>query len=209
MKNVMSLTACYLMIPAVLYSSRIRAGDFKLVKQDQAISLYERWIPSAGSEKVRELKAVFVVRADMASVVQLLKDQDKGIQWNAHAAAYKIIETSRNNCWLTYTRYSLPWPFDDQDCCLLYQCTENNGLTEINFKSAADSRFPVTGQTDRITGIHGKWLLKQTDKDMISVTYLITTDRSKKVPRWISDAVIHSNLFKTMTTFKDMAEQSA
>ncbi len=41
----------------------------------------------------------------------------------------------------------------------------------------------------------------------VKVTYLITTDRSREIPRWVSDPIVHNNLIKTMSKFKTLAEQ--
>lgn len=203
------LLAVFWLVPAVFSFVQLRAEDFKLVKQDNQISLYEKWIQSNSGGKIRELKAVFKVHADMAAIIQLLTDQHEGVKWNVQAAVYKIVKTANDNQWLTYTRYDLPWPFKDQDCCLLYQLKESADKVEISFKSALSSRFPITTGSDRMTGVYGKWLLEKTGDNRVCVTYLITTDRSKNIPRWISDRVIHSNLFSTLSTFRDMAEQSS
>jgi hypothetical protein len=39
------------------------------------------------------------------------------------------------------------------------------------------------------------------------VTYIVSTRRSSKVPRWISDPLVRNNLFETMTAFKNTLEK--
>lgn len=67
------------------------AEEFTLVKQSGGIFLYERWIAAANHEKVREIKAVFLVRASRAGVVSLLKDPVKGREWNVNAKEYRVL----------------------------------------------------------------------------------------------------------------------
>jgi hypothetical protein len=194
--------------------SRLKAGGFKLVKQDKVLSLYERWICGDKGNKVRELKCVFTVESDITSITRLLTDQSRGTQWNSNTLRYKILRTGNAATWTAYIRYDIPWPFNDQDCCLLYHFkrlamdADAQGAV-ITFKSISDPRFSIAEETDRITGIRGKWLLEPRGKGQTKITYLITTERSQNIPRWISDPIIHNNLFSTMTKFKDMLENNA
>jgi hypothetical protein len=204
-------------LPVLLISSVIfirslfgDTSDFKLVKQDNDIWLYERWIPGAGGENVREIKAVFLVKTAVPSVIGLFKDQSRGREWNTNASDYKIAAASDVKNWITYIKYDIPWPMDDQDCCLLYQYREPAGTgaaTEIVFESTADNRFPLANKTTRITGTRGKWIMEPVNGGQMKITYLVTTDRSKKIPRWVSDPIIHDNLFRTMTKFKGLLEK--
>ncbi|MBS0032037.1 START domain-containing protein [Chitinophaga sp. 22321] len=203
-------------LPVLLISSMLTirsvfgdTSDFKLVKHDQAISLYERWIPGAGGENVREIKAIFQVKAAVPAIIGLFKDQARGRDWNTNAADYKIAAASDPKHWITYIKYDIPWPMDDQDCCLLYRCQEPaaTGATEVIFESTADGRFPLHDKTSRITGTRGKWIIEPVNNGQMKVTYMVTTDRSKKIPRWVSDPIIHDNLFKTMTKFRSLLEK--
>lgn len=198
-----------LLISSLLFFQSLAGdtGEFKLVKKDNAISLYERWIPGAGGENVREIKAVFLVNTAVPAVVGLFKDQLHGKDWNANASEYKIAPATDPHHWITYIRYDIPWPVDDQDCCLLYRLRENNGSAEVVFESITDQRFPLCNKTTRITGTRGKWLLEPTPEGPMRITYIVTTDRSRKIPRWVSDPIIHDNLFRTMTKFKGLLEK--
>lgn len=178
-------------------------GDFRLVKQSENVFLYERWIDAGAGEKVREIKAVFLVHADAENIMRVLKDPAKGKAWNVNAKHYQVLRTPDENRWISYIQYDIPWPFDDQDCCLAFQA---NGH-EVSFESTSHSAFPVAEGMTRISGTRGKWMLEDTHSGNVKVTYLITTDRSKKIPRWVSDPIVHSNLIKTMEKFKSLAEQ--
>lgn len=180
--------------------------EFKLVKNDGTIALYERWIEK-DDEKVREIKAIFEVKTDAPSVTSLFKNEAKGLQWNKKADQYKVVVDASGVKWINYIRYNIPWPMDDQDCCLLYQLRPAEGNTsEIVFQSVNNNLFPVSKNISRITGTHGKWVLEKQPGDKMKITYLVSTDRKKNIPRWISDPVVHENLFKTMSSFKLLLE---
>lgn len=194
--------------PVFFSATKLHAEGFTLVGQEKHISLFERWILSSQDMTVRELKAVFVVHSDIPAIVKLLQDGHRSARWNVNAADFKILKTEDDNHWISYTRYDIPWPLDDQDCCLSYRLSGDINRTIIDFRSTSSPYFPVTEDVERITGVRGKWILQKQKDNAIKVTYLITTDKSKKVPRWISDKIIHSNLYNTMAAFKAMAEQA-
>lgn len=206
MKNLQVL-GCLLVLVQSLYAGE---GEYKLVMKDEVISLYERWIPGGEGEQVREIKAVFAVRSDVEAVISLITDQAKGKEWNINARQYNVLHHADRTGWITYTRYSIPWPFGDQDCCLSYTVQKRTGNPRagvIGFESVLNSQFPVTGSVTRITGTKGKWLLEDAGNGQMTVSYIISTHRSKKVPRWISDPIVRKNLFNTMSTFRSMLEK--
>jgi hypothetical protein len=197
-----------LVFSRMLFAHTLSEEEFKLVRTDKGISLYERWIPNAEDEKVREIKATFIVRADVAGIFRLMTSPAMGTDWNVNVKEYNVIPSGKENTWITYIKYSIPWPFEDQDCCLLYQLRREEQYAEISFQSISHNRFPVYKNITRISGAKGKWQLQDLGNGNMRVTYLISTNRSKKVPRWISDPIVQGNLIETMTRFKTLAERN-
>lgn len=201
-KPLIFSTALFLHVP--LPTNHPAADDFKLVKSHGAISLYERWIEHNGDE-VRELKAEFSVATENPDdLVRLLKNETKGPEWNTHVSVYRVIPGKHPYHWVTYMHYSVPWPMTDYDCLLSFRCVMDatgEKVSEILFQSTVSERFPVSEKINRITGTRGKWVLEETT-DGLRITYFVTSDRSRSVPRWIADPVVHDNLFKTMTEFR-------
>lgn len=207
MKTIPAL-ACLLTL--VAWNTMPNEGEFKLVKQDKVLSLYERWIPGPGEDQIREVKAVFEVKADMEAAISLLTDQAKGQEWNANAKQYRVIINGARSNWITYTRYNIPWPFGDQDCCLSHQVYKTSGSLRsgtIQFESIAHTQFPVTSAVTRIQGTRGRWYFEELPGDRMRVSYTISTNRSKKVPRWVTDPIVRNSLFSSMTSFRTMLQQ--
>ncbi|RYE23951.1 MAG: hypothetical protein EOP51_08935 [Sphingobacteriales bacterium] len=189
-------------------TAQANTGIYKMVKQDDIITLYERWINNDKGETVRELKAVLLVKSDMNEVTALLTNNAKGKKWNTSASEYKVIGHATDGYWITYTRYDIPWPFEDQDCSLRYTVVnKTSSNVEIMFDEYTDPQFPLHEGVTRIAGTHGKWILEDQRNGYVKLTYFISTDRSKKVPKWCSDMVVHSNMFKTLTAFKNTLEK--
>lgn len=195
----------------VCFAKDIILPDFKIVKKQGDITLYERWIKRGDTEPVRELKAEFLVECDVENVISLLKDQPAGIKWNKNASLYKIANTPKNNEWINYIKYNMPAIFDDQECCLLYKMPDSYSINEnacvINFESTTSSLFPPQSAIKRITGVSGQWKMEQQANHFLKITYRISSDKSANIPRFISDPIVHSNLIKTMLNFKTMLEK--
>lgn len=204
------MTAATMLLLQLLCLQTAQASEYKLIKQQGNTSLYERWIPHPG-EEVRELKAVFVVQADFNKIISLLQNQQLGTQWNKNASQYKIVKAGKDKGWTTYIRYDMPMMMDDQECCLSYtvsNLSSNNGsVCELNFSSTISALFPTHDGIKRITGIRGKWILERMDANKVKITYIISSDRDKHIPRFVSDPIIRDNLFKSMSNFKSLAEK--
>lgn len=185
--------------------------EFKLVKYQNSVALYERWVQHNG-EEVRELKAEFTIKAqDKEAFIQLLRDEKKGLAWNANVINYRVLPGKTSRQWMVYLKYDIPWPLNDNDCLLSFSYANpepDEKVTEILFSSTESSHFPVTEGVNRITGTKGKWILEDIGGSF-KVTYFIATDRSRTIPRWISDPLIHDNLCRTMTAFKRLLEEKS
>lgn len=177
--------------------------EYKVVKRDNIVTLYERWIDIGSEDKVRELKADFEVRSTIPKLVSLLQNQQQGAKWTLHAKQYKISSTTQSNQWINYVKYAMPWPYDDQDCCLLFTYNNNN---QINFYSIITQDFPLKKNVCRIKNIKGKWLMQDKGNGVLNISYSISTEKSKKVPSWISDPIVRNNMVATMKSFKNILE---
>jgi hypothetical protein len=191
-----------------MFSTIVTAEEYKMVKKENSILIYERWITRQSNAKVRELKVVFMARSNKDEIVSLLKNEEAGVKWNGRAETYRIVNKEENGYWVNYTRYNTPIGMDDQDWCVQYhyQPEAGNGYTEVLFESIQDSRFPKDKDVKRITGVKGKWILEEQPNGYIKVTYIIATNKDSSIPRWISDPVIHNTIFDTMEEFKKLLE---
>lgn len=202
--SVWLLSICLCMITA-----GYAHNEFKLIKQNGPTHLYERWI-TVNKEQVRELKAVFSVKSNIPDVIKLLQSQEHGTRWQTKASTYAVKVLQEPVSWVSYIQYDLPAIMDDQDCLLLY--TIPLGLVAdapscvVLFNSTTDSQYPVKKGVKRISGVKGSWKLERQQDDWLKVTYTISSDRDKAIPRFVSDPVIHDNIFKSMSNFKKILE---
>lgn len=190
-----------------LISTIAAAEEYKIVKKENNISIYERWIVRQNNTKVRELKVVYIAKSNSAEVLALLKNETAGVKWNDRAETYKVLPKQEEH-WVNYIKYNTPIGMDDQDWCVHYKYvpSANEAYSEVQFESITDSRFPKGEDVKRITGVKGKWILEEQQNGQVKITYIIATNKDSSIPRWIADPVIHNMIFDTMEEFKKLLE---
>ena len=136
----------------------------------------------------------------------MLKNASRGKDWNKNAVAFNTV-LQPDNSWITYIRYRIPWPFDDQDVCLQYHVIPGNKTThEVHFQSIASEHFPVNKNVTRVAGAKGKWVFKKSSDGKTEIVYTIATEKSSQVPRWVSDPLVHNNLLDAMDALRKIVE---
>jgi hypothetical protein len=207
MKRKRSMIIFGMILLELLAATTGYSGSYTLVKKTESIALYERWIQISGAEKARELKVVFSARTDASKIVAVLKDPALGRAWNQNVKEYAIRQEPGQTGWTSYIRYGIPWPIGDQDCCLSYSIRVTGQNTELFFESTQHVLFPQQKNAARISGVKGKWLLEAHGNGSVKVTYTISSDKNRQLPKWITDPVIHKNMISNITAFIRIIEK--
>ena len=181
-------------------------GDFKLIRTKGSVSLYERWYEAEPGVKVRELKAEFTVYASSASAINLLKDASRASKWMRSLDVFDLVESQGIN-WVSYVRYNIPWPLDDQDVVLRYRQSNVDGGLLVTFSSDAHDSCPPKKGVTRMQGVSGSWFFQPTSGNQTKVTYKITTRNKSNFPRWVTDPLVQDNLMDTMSGFSVQAKE--
>lgn len=181
-------------------------ASFVLVKEDNGISLYERWYSVRPDLFAREIKATFIVNAGSEAALALLKDESKGRDWNRNIEEYKVLP-GNSNFWFSYIQYDLPWPVSNQDCVLKYNHQYSADGMKVSFHNSNHPEFPVQKRIQRIPEISGKWIFRESAEGLV-VEYYITTTPSDTLPTWLTDPIIRNNLIQNFTDFRNILEKN-
>lgn len=187
-------------------SSLPSGGDFKLVKTSGRVSLYERWVEIEPGNKVRELKAEFTVDAGIDAALALLKDKSRVHRWMEGMEEFQVVETLSDG-WVSYIRYSIPWPLADQDVVMRFKLVKNTGLYTASFQSSTHASRPVKEGVTRMQGVSGSWQFQAKSGNQTQVTYLIMTRNKSNFPKWMTDPIVQGNLLDTMNAFAEQARE--
>jgi hypothetical protein len=206
-----SLVVMFLMAKSGLLLAQEKADEkgFKLVKEKDNISVYERWIffPKVDPPiEAREVKGVFLVHATIEEALALVKNESKIKQWQSHVEKFKIYPQT-DTTWYEYSYHDIPWPVSDQDHFLIYEIEEKipGKRLFMTFESVVNDKYaPVDDDAYRMR-LSGSWLFEKREKDL-RVTYRILSMPSS-IPRIFTDPVIRSNLMSTIKSYINILEK--
>ena len=187
--------------------SLTESEEFEIVRQDERITLFERWTPYPGtSVNARQVKGVFEVAASLPETFSTIHNEEKIKAWQENIQEYKIIPKN-DTIWTVYSMTEIPWPLDNQDYLLRYYLKEKNEKKIIlAFEHCSDiSLAPLSKNADR-TPTNGKWILEKISEQKTRVTYVVSS-MPVDYPRFITDRLVRNHLMETMNKFIAVAEK--
>jgi hypothetical protein len=184
-------------------------AKFNLVRSDDNISIYTRWIPVTETRSTRQLKAEFVIDCPAEKVISVLRDEKSYTKWMKATKTYYRLKTINTNQWYSYVQFSIPWPLNNQDCILKYEVHQNTELSRTEITLIGEPDFLQTYEgVERISHMEGSWVITQIGPGKSRVEYLVYSKQAPKFPTWITDPLIQKNLLKTMNAFRNIVKNS-
>lgn len=182
---------------------------FEPVRSEDSILVYERWVTFPKSDPpitAREVKSEFYIDANITDAVALIQDESSLSAWQKHVSEFKVYPHT-DSAWFEYSYHDIPWPVSDQDHFLQYTIRdpiEDDGIF-ITFETVENKKVaPLRKGVSRMT-LSGSWYFQQVDGGKIKATYRILS-MPGKLPRFITDPVIRSNLMSTVRAYIDILE---
>lgn len=203
---VFGLTACCITI----FAQTGTHDGFELVRDEDNIHVYERWVTFPGSNPpiiAREVKSEFYARSEIQYALSLIRDQSKIGSWQKHVSEFKVYPHT-DSVWYEYSYHDIPWPVSDQDHLLEYAIEDplDSDGTFITFRTIENSNLqPVRENVSRMT-LAGSWYFQDSPDGRIKITYRILS-MPGRLPRFITDPVIRNNLMSTIRAFIALLEK--
>ncbi len=185
--------------------------EFSLVRAEDSIHIYERWIifpDSDPPQNAREVKGEFFVNSSVQKAYQLLKNEDRIMDWQKHVTEFKVYPLPTDTAWREYSYHDIPWPVSDQDHFLIYYIEKKeNDKIFITFKSTSDD--VVSPERNGVTRMNllGSWTFQKISDSKIKATYRIISQPSS-IPRIFTDPVIRRNLMSTIKAYIKILEEN-
>jgi hypothetical protein len=183
---------------------------FELVRKDDNVFVYERWITFPKSNpaiSAREVKSEFYINGTIAEALALMKDESQIKLWQKHVSEFKVYPVT-DSLWYEYSYHDIPWPVSDQDHFLQYKIDdpENADGMFITFETVKNTTLaPVRKGVSRMT-LAGSWYLQALPDGRIKITYRILSMPSN-IPRFFTDPVIRNNLMSTVEAYIGIIEK--
>ncbi len=186
-------------------SSADKDSKFILVRSEENISIYTRWIPVTETRSTRQLKAEFNIDSPAEKVISVLRDEKSYTKWMKATKTYYRLKTIDENQWYSYIQFSIPWPLNNQDCILRYEVQESTEPLKIEIRLMGEPDFlQHYDGVERISHMEGSWVITQIGEGKSHVEYFVYSKQAPKFPTWITDPLIQKNLLKTMNAFRDI-----
>jgi hypothetical protein len=208
-------TISFFILTTFIFNGAVGQGKpnqgFELVKEDDGISIYERWMNFPKSNppvKAREVKGEFKVKATIADAITLIRNEKKIQEWQKHVSEFKVYLKADTTWWEEYSYHDIPWPVSDQDHFLIYRIDESSTPDRIfvTFETKINNTLaPKREDVHRMT-LAGGWLFEKTTEEKIKVTYSIYSMPSS-IPRIFTDPVIRNNMMTTIRRYIDILEK--
>jgi hypothetical protein len=178
--------------------------EYKLLKVDNNIFLYSKWVPVDDTRLARRLKVVFVVEGSAAGILSELRHDETFSQWMKNCKSYYRVRTVSLNDWYSYVQYSVPWPLYNQDLILHYMVrdTQEKGTTRIQIEGVPNL-IKTFDRVTRIMNFDGEWIMQELENNKVRVEYSMFTNIKPSFPLWITDPIIQNNLLRTMGAFRE------
>jgi hypothetical protein len=191
----------------VLAQATADQEGFEVVRQDEKITMYERWAPFPGTTiNSRQIKCVFQTSTNLSNMLAHIYEDGKIQSWQKNILEYKITPRT-DSTWIAYSHYRIPWPLTNQDYLLQYSVVEKNEKRIIlSFEHVVDDKLQAAREgIDRKPTV-GRWELEKQANGKVKVTYIITT-LPVNFPRMITDKIVHNNIMNTINTLIVVAEK--
>lgn len=201
------LCACFLFaVQQLVAQSEPGKEEYVVVRQDEKITLYERWIPYPGtSTNARQVKGVFHVITSLNNMFATIHEEAKIKTWQKSIVEFKFIPKT-DSTWLIYNLHEIPWPLTNQDYLLSYRLVEKNENRMIlSFEHSLDVTLaPIKDDVDRMPTF-GTWVLEKVSTGKVKVTYTVCS-MPVSYPRFITDRIVRNNLMSTIHALIAVAE---
>ncbi len=175
--------------------------QFTLVREQDSIHIYERWIIFPGldpPQNAREVKGEFTINSSIEEAFKLLKDEKRIMKWQKHVTEFKVHPLPTDTAWCEYSYHDIPWPVSDQDHFLVYRIIRKESMKD-------DLISPVRDGVTRMN-LLGSWTYRKISDSKIKATYRIISQPSS-IPRIFTDPIIRRNLMSTIKSYIEILEE--
>jgi hypothetical protein len=185
------------------------ANSYALVRSDQNISIYSKWIPLNEKVSTRKVKAVFSCAANVDEVLALVMNDAAVTRWMSNVAAFNRVKEVNDHEWYAYIRYGLPWPLSDQDCVLKYRIeSPGDGRSARVLVEGMPVYMPAREGVSRISHLECEWLIYQADDNRVLIEYTQYSKQPPKFSRKITDPLVQKALIRSLAAFRAIVEQN-
>jgi hypothetical protein len=184
------------------------SGAWKMVKNDEGVQTYFRWVTKDDGTEYRERKGEVIAACTVQEALQMISNSESIKKWMANIEEHYNLEYVSADKWVNYTLFNIPWPFSNRDLVSLYQLnTDPVKKTVTLIISCKDTYIPLKKGITRLTDYHAKWSLVKNGEQSTCISMTMSSSTPPLFPRYIQDPIIekvfHGNLVRLKKALED------
>ena len=179
-------------------------SDWYLAKKANGIALYYRWIKLGDGREAREMKATFVVKAEIADIISQFSSSQNYGQWAAGIKACEVV-IQNDSLWFTHALMDYPFPFKKKDMITKSALKSFGDHTAIEI-SAVPACKPECKNVERIKNYWGSWKFFSGKNGVTSVECRVVSGDNPVFPRFVQDPIVQKISIKSFSELKLLAE---
>lgn len=202
----MKLQVFVLLLILSMTASQIFAQSWSLAKDKNGVKVYTRKINGWG---IKEYKAKMTVKANLSTVIRVLKDVQGRYEWLHNTVEIREVERLNGDIITIYNKVDAPWPVADRD-----------NITKFSFSypSAASARIdmtvlkthkkaPIYDGIVRVERLKGHWLLQDKGNGMVEIMQQCAAEPGGSIPDWLANSAVVDTPYNSMYKLKQYIEK--
>ncbi len=187
----------------LFFSHKGHGQEWELKKDKKGIKIYVR---QSESSKLKEYKAVMLIKTSMDKALKILTDGNNLWKWNHRTVESKIIKTISENEFIFWMKNNLPWPLKNRDhVSRIKVIHEERGSITMHINPETTHPVPQVKNTIRIKNFRGYWLLIP-QGEYLEITHQLYGDPAGSIPAWVMNSVITSGPYNSFLNLKELLE---
>lgn len=179
-----------------------------MVKNDQGVQTYFRWITKDDGTQYRERKGEVIASCTVQEGLHMISNSESIKKWMANVEEHYNLEYVSADKWISYTLFTIPWPFNNRDLVSLYQQnTDPVRKTATLIISCKDTHIPLKKGITRLTDYRAVWSLVQQGEQSTRIIMTMSSSTPPLFPRYIQDPIIEKVFHGNMVRLKKALEE--
>jgi hypothetical protein len=161
-------------------ASAFSQADWKLTTREKNISVFFKDVPNS---RVKALKVVCEVDANVVQVVALLLDVPAAKNWVCHTRLSRMLRKVSSTELYYYTDVSLPWPLYNRDFVTHMRVYQNPATKIVVVEAPAISgEVPVKRGLVRVSEGRATWIIRPLANNRAGIEYTLVVDPGGVIP---------------------------
>ncbi|MEN6472879.1 MAG: START domain-containing protein [Syntrophaceae bacterium] len=182
-------------------------GGWKLVKERDAIRVYNRDVPGSA---IDEFKGVGIVDARLEVLAAILRDVEAAEDWMADTVHAEKIKQLEGEDMIVLNITKLPWPLKRRESLvhIVVSMDYRRGYAVIDMRGIDDAQLrPVAENHVRMKYVHAAVILEYVDREHTRVTYTAKLDPGGVIPIAVANLVVVRIPFESISALRRLAAQ--